>query len=150
MMIWDVRASAAAFTTAETNSKKKTCGCAGKGSHDGAACHNNAAADDWVSLQGAKHAAHVRVQRIMAMAFVSSEHAILRRASSCGRKQQRGQLQFVQIFPLQGSLEHIYQVPSAVSFFGSNDLAVMREVGCHRSAHDSRGNRVGPKEFAFL
>ena len=84
------------------------------------------------------------------MAFVSSEHAILRRASSCGRKQQRGQLQFVQIFPLQGSLEHIYQVPSAVSFFGSYDPAVGREVGFDRSPHDPPGNLVGPKEFAFL
>ena len=97
-----------------------------------------------------EHAAHVRVQRIMAMAFISREHAILKRASPCIRKQQRGQLQLLHIFSFQGSLEHIYQVPSAVSFLGSYDPAVGREVGFDRSAHDPRGNFVGPKEFAFL
>ena len=91
------------------------------------------------------------VQRLMAMAFVSSEHAVLRLARPCRRKQQRRfELKLFYIFAFEWGLEHIYQMPPTLPLFNCDDPAVRAEVGFRSSAADPRGDIIGPKEFAFL
>ena len=85
----------------------------------------------------------------MAMALVSSEHAI-RLARPCRRKQQGIKLKLFYIFSFERGLEDIYQTPSTLPLFNCDYPAEGAEVGFDSSAHDPGGNFVTSKKRALL